>query len=51
MLTEVFYGNNEEIDTTAVNVTSVIMGSNVLEVATAEKLIIGANYQLSDGNN
>lgn len=51
MLTEAFFGNNEEIDTTAVNVTSIIMGSNVLEVASLDNLIIGANYQLADANN
>ena len=51
MLTEVFYSNSEEIDTTEVNVTSIVMGSNSLQVATLADLIIGANYQLADGNN
>lgn len=51
MLTEVFYGNNEEIDTTSVNVTSIIMGSRALQVSSLEGLLIGANYQLADGNN
>ena len=51
MLTEAFFGNNEEIDTTSVNVTSIIMGSNVVEVSSLENLIVGANYQLVDTNN
>lgn len=50
MLTEVFYSNNESIDTTEVNVTSIIMGSNSLMVNSLDGLIVGANYQLVDAN-
>lgn len=51
MLTEVFYSNSEEIDTAEVDVTSIVMGSSALQVSSLADLIIGANYQLTDGNN
>lgn len=49
MLIETFDGSAEEIDQITVNVTSVVSGDDSIDVEDSHGLIIGAHYQLTDG--
>lgn len=49
MLIETFDGSAEEIDQITVNVTSVVSGDDSIDVEDSRGLIIGAHYQLTDG--
>ena len=49
--TEIFKGTEKNIDNTQVNVTSAIVGDDSIDVATIEGLIVGGNYELTDGAN
>lgn len=49
MLIETFDGSAEEIDQITVNVTSVVSGDDSIDVESSSGLIIGAHYQLTDG--
>ena len=48
---ETFYGDTTDIDTTAVNVLSVIVGDDSIDVDSIDGLIEGSHYILSDGVN
>ena len=51
MLIETFDGSAEEIDQITVNVTSVVSGDDSIDVESSSGLIIGAHYQLTDGEH
>ena len=46
---ETFYGKYSDIDTTSVNVLSVVRGDDSIDVDSIDGLIEGSNYILSDG--
>lgn len=48
-LFETFNDGAQEIDQTVVNVTSIVSGDDSIDVANCTSLIIGAHYQLTDG--
>lgn len=49
MITETFDGTASEIDQAVATVTSVVSGDDSIDVTSADGLIIGAHYQLTDG--
>ena len=49
MIAETFNGSADEIDQAVATVTSVVSGDDSIDVTSAEGLIIGAHYQLTDG--
>lgn len=49
MIIETFGDGAKEIDQAVVDVTSVVSGSDNIDVSTSDGLIIGAHYQLTDG--
>lgn len=49
MIIETFDGTAEEIDQTVVNVLSLVSGDDSIDVDDSSNLIIGAHYQLTDG--
>lgn len=46
---ETFDNNGQEIDQTVAEVTSVVSGDDSVDVKESENLLIGAHYQLTDG--
>lgn len=49
MIIETFDGQAEEIDSTVTQVVSIVSGDDSIDVADSDNLIIGAHYQLTDG--
>ena len=49
MIIETFNDGAKEIDQAVVDVTSVVSGSDNIDVSSSDGLIIGAHYQLTDG--
>lgn len=49
MIVETFNGSADEIDQAVATVTSVVSGDDSIDVISADGLIIGAHYQLTDG--
>ena len=49
MIIETFDGRAEEIDSTVTQVVSIVSGDDSIDVADSDNLIIGAHYQLTDG--
>ena len=49
MIIETFDGQAEEIDQTVANVLSLVSGDDSVDVDDSDNLIIGAHYQLTDG--
>jgi hypothetical protein len=45
------FDNPDQIDLTEVQVTSVVSGSNDIDVGSSDKLVIGGFYTLTDGEN
>lgn len=51
MIIETFDGQAEEIDQTVAKVNSLVSGDDSVDVDDSSNLIIGAHYQLTDGEN
>ena len=49
MIIETFDGQAEEIDSMVTQVVSIVSGDDSIDVADSDNLIIGAHYQLTDG--
>ena len=50
MIVETFDGNSSEIDQSTTTVKSLVSGDDTVDVEDSSGLIIGAHYQLTDGN-